>query len=344
MSMMGYRLHRWREDPAWEQLPQREAGADEVLVEVEACGVGLTVLNCCNGDLADDPALLPLVPGHELVGRVVAAGTGAGQNLIGRRVVAYFYLVCGICPECVAGRDSRCRNLGGWVGVHRDGGYAPFAVLPARNALPVPDALDPVAATVVPDAVATPVHICRTRAKAAPDDRMVVIGAAGGVGIHLVQVAQLYGARVAGLDVGQRKLAAVEQLGATAVDSHDFAAVDPHALWPDGPPTVVVDLLGTTASLAWAAAALGMGGRLVVVTTFPGRTLPLDPRDFVLRELSVVGSRYASRAEVGLAADLVASGRVRPVIGTVTGPDGVLDVHRQLREGALLGRGALRWT
>lgn len=342
--MKGYRLHRWGEEPAWEELPQPDAGPDEVLVEVEACGVGLTVLNCCNGDLADDPALLPRVPGHELVGRVVSAGTGAGQALIGRRVVAYFYLVCGICPECVAGRDSRCRNLGGWVGVHRDGGYAPWAALPARNALPVPDALDPVGATVVPDAVATPVHICRTRAQVVPEDRMVVIGAGGGVGIHLVQVAQLCGARVAGLDIGEPKLAVVEQFGATAVDSRDFAAVDPIALWPDGPPTVVVDLLGTTASLAWAAAALGMGGRLAVVTTFPGRALPLDPRDLVFRELSVVGSRYASRAEVGLAADLVAAGRVRPVIGTVTGPDGVLDLHRQLREGALLGRGALRWT
>jgi D-arabinose 1-dehydrogenase-like Zn-dependent alcohol dehydrogenase len=340
----GYRVHRWGEDPVWEDLPRPAPGPDEVLVEVEACGVGLTVLNATSGHLADDPALLPRVPGHELAGRVVEAGPGAGQALVGRRVVAYFYLVCGVCPECTVGADARCRNLRGWVGVHVDGGYAPWTVLPARNALRVPDELDPVAATVVPDAVATPVHICRTRAKVTPEDRVVVIGAGGGVGTHLVQVAQRYGARVAGLDVGAAKLGLVEELGGAPVDSGDFAAVDPGALWPEGGPTVVVDLIGTVESLAWSTAALAMGGRLVVVTTFPDRTVPLDPRAMVFRELAVFASRYASRAEVGIAADLVATGRVRPVIGTVSGPDGVLDQHRQLRAGTLLGRGALRWT
>jgi propanol-preferring alcohol dehydrogenase len=341
--MKGYRVHAWGEDPIWEDLPQPEPGPDEVLVEVEACGVGLTVINATSGHLDDNPGLLPRVPGHEFVGRVVGAGPGAGEQLVGRRVVAYFYLVCGTCPECVAGHDSRCRNLRGWVGVHADGGYAPYAVLPARNALPVSEGLDPVPATVVPDAVATPVHICRTRAQIGPEDRVAVIGAGGGVGGHLVQVAQAYGARVAGLDVGERKLTAVAELGARPVDSQDFGAVDP-GLWADGGPTAVVDLIGTAASLEWSAAALVMGGRMVVVTTFPGRTLPLDPRHLVFREFSVIGSRYASRAEVGIAAELVASGRVRPVIGEVTGPEGVLDLHRQLREGSLLGRGALDWS
>jgi D-arabinose 1-dehydrogenase-like Zn-dependent alcohol dehydrogenase len=341
--MKGYRVHRWGQDPVWEELPQPEPGPGEVLVEVEACGVGLTVLNATAGQLADDEALLPRVPGHELVGRVVDAGSGAGRELVGRRVVAYFYLVCGTCPECVAGRDSRCANLRGWVGIHVDGGYAPRTVLPARNAIPVPDELDPVAATVVPDAVATPVHVCRTRAKVTPTDRVAVIGAGGGVGAHLVQVAALFGGRVAGLDVGARKLALVEQLGAAAVDSADFGSVDPDGLWPDGRPTVVVDLLGSAASLEWSAAALAMGGRLVALTTFPGRSLPLDPRALVFRESTVLGSRYAHRAEVAIAADLVAQGRVRPVIGEVTGPADVLGLHRQLRDGRLLGRGALRW-
>lgn len=337
-------MHRWGEDPRWEELPDPVAGPDEVLVRVEACGVGLTVLNATAGDLADDPGLLPRVPGHELVGRVVSAGPGAGGALVGRRVAAYFYLVCGRCDACTAGDDARCRDLRGWVGVHVDGGYAPWAVLPARNAIPLPEGLDPVRATVVPDAVATPVHICRTRAEVGPEDRLVVIGAGGGVGSHLIQVAQVFGARVAGLDVGQRKLAAVDELGATAVDSADFGTVDPDGLWPEGPPTVVVDLLGSAASLVWSAAALATGGRLVVVTTFPGRTLPLDPRDLVFREVTVLGSRYASRAEIGLAAELVASGRVRPVIGRTEGPDGVPGLHADLRDATLLGRGALRWT
>lgn len=338
----GYRVHRWGEEPVWESLPRPEPGPGEVLIRVAACGVGLTVLNCIRGDLANDPALLPRVPGHELVGRVEALGPGVRPDLVGRLVAAYFYLSCGACPECLGGQDSRCRRLAGWVGVHRDGGYAPWAVLPAHNALLLPEGIDPVAATVVPDAVATPVHVCRTRARVRPDDRVAVVGAGGGVGIHMAQVARLHGARVAGLDVVDEKLEALEELGVTPVRSDDFSALDP-GLWPDGPPTVVIDLVGTPASLAWSAGALVSAGRLVVLTTFRGVEVSLDPRELVFREAIILGSRYAARREVAMAADLVAQGRIRPIIGETVGPDGIPDLHQRLRDGRLLGRGALVW-
>lgn len=344
MGRAGYRLHEWGGELAWEELPEPSPGEGEVAVDVEACGVGLTVLNCINGDLSDDPALLPRVPGHELVGRVVAAGTGADRDLVGRRIVAYFYLSCGTCRWCSAGEQSRCERLAGWVGVHTDGGYAPRTLLPAFNAVPVPDDLDPIAATVVPDAVATPVHVCGRRAKVTPADRVVVIGAGGGVGAHMIQVARLHGAEIAGFDVSGDKLAEIEVLGARAVDSSDFAALDPDGLWPDGRPTVVIDLVGSPPSLRWSADALGMGGRLVLLTTFRERELSVDPRELVFRESTLLGSRYASRDEVLLAARLVASGRVHPVIGEEVGPPDVPALHDALRQGELVGRGALVWT
>jgi propanol-preferring alcohol dehydrogenase len=341
-EQVGYRIHEWGGDLQWESFPRPTPGEGEVLVRVEACSIGLTVLNCIAGDLANDPALLPRVPGHEYVGVVTEVGPGVSQALLGRRVVAYFYLACGQCEHCLAGDDARCANLAGWVGVHRDGGYAPWAVLPAANAIVMPDDLDPIAATVVPDAVATPVHVCTTRAGITPSDRVVVIGAGGGVGIHMVQMARLLGAQVAGMDVHDDKLALVEQHGGMGVHSGDLSAVDA-SLWHEGPPTVVIDLVGAPATLQWAAESLGMGGRLVVLTTFRDRTLQIDPRQMVFRELAIVGSRYAGRADVAHAGDLVASGRITPVISEVVGPGDVPVVHEALRSGALLGRGALRW-
>jgi propanol-preferring alcohol dehydrogenase len=302
--------------------------------------VGLTVLNSIRGDLGNDPSLLPRVPGHELAGRITEIGPDVDRNLHGARVVAYFYLSCGSCDECLAGRDPLCRNLAGFVGVHRDGGYAPYTVLPTANVIPVPEGLDPIAATVVPDAVATPVHIA-ARAALTGDDRVVVIGAGGGVGIHMIQVALLKTADVVGLDVTQEKLNAIEAQGARAMDSSDFSSLlNP---FRNGPPTVVIDLVGSSAATAWSMDSLGPRGRFVALTTFLEAPIPVAHRDLVFREISLVGSRYATKAEVAIAADLVASGKIDPVIGEVVGPADLIALHDSLRNQRLLGRGALTW-
>ncbi|MGZ8755209.1 MAG: alcohol dehydrogenase catalytic domain-containing protein [Acidimicrobiia bacterium] len=337
----GYRVREWGQDPRWESFAVPSPRTHEVLVQVEACGVGLTVLNCIDGNLGNDPALLPRVPGHELVGRVTEVGEGADPELMGRRVVAYFYLSCGHCQWCLAGREQRCANLASQIGVHRDGGYAPWVVLPELNAIPVSDYLDPVAATVVPDAVATPVHVA-DRADITPADRVAVLGAGGGVGIHMIQVARHRGAVVAGLDVTDEKLAEIERLGALAVRSDDFSSLD-YGIFSGERPTVVVDLLGSTDTANWALAALGMGGRMVALTTFPGRQAAFSARDMVFREMSILGSRYSHRAQVVEAARLVTEGHVEPIVGSVAGPRDVLGLHEQIRARRLIGRGALDW-
>lgn len=337
----GYRIHQWGGPLQWGRFPVATPGPGEARVRVDACGIGLTVRNYMAGNLTTREDLLPRVPGHELTGVVTEAGAGA-EHLRGRRVVTYFYLSCGTCTTCQAGDEPRCRNLEGWVGTHRDGGYAPWTVLPARNLVPVPADMDPIAATVVPDALATPVHVCRRRARVGPGDRVVVIGAGGGVGMHMIQVARLLGGEVAGLDLTDPKMEAVEGLGAIAHRADDLDRVDP-AMWHDGGPTVVIDLVGTSETLDWGLRALEPGGRQVVVTTVREGGLTVVPRDLVFREIAVMGSRYARRSEIATAASLVRSGRVRPIVGAVVDPPDVPAVHAMLAAGTLLGRGAVRW-
>lgn len=339
----GHRLHEWGEDPVWEEFAYAPPGPGEVLVKVEACGVGLTVLNWAAGDLTNDPSLLPRVPGHEVIGTVAEVGDQAYEHLRGHRVTAFSYLFCGRCRPCVAGQENHCLNLTGWVGLHRDGGYAPFTVLPGRNAILVGDAVDPVTATVIPDAVSTSVHVCFSRARLTVADRVVVIGAAGGVGIHLVQVARLTGASVVGVDVGPEKLTALERVGCRGVDGRQLSNCRGSSLWDLGGPTVVIDLVGRNETLTWSMDELAMGGRLIVLTTFRDRALRVEPRLMVSRELIVLASRAATRAEYGYAAELVAKGAVQAVIGGVRGPDRVLEIHELLRSGSLIGRGALTW-
>lgn len=344
MRVEGYRLHRWGGELVWETFELPDPGPEEALIQVEACGIGLTVLNCIRGDLADERAALPRVPGHEIVGRVVTVGNGVTGLTPGQRVMVYFYLSCGTCLACRSGRDSLCRNLAGWVGVHRDGGYAPYAVLPARNLLPLPESIPAAQATAIPDAIATPLHVCKTRAQIRPGDRVVVIGAGGGVGIHMVQMARLFGAEVVGLEAREEKFDLICEAGGIPVLSRDFAQVDLRPAWGDERPTAVIDLVGTLAGLMWAMNALGPGGRMVVLTTFREVTFPADPRQMVFRELTLLGSRYASRAELMEAADLVARRMIRPVVTQVVPPGEVETVHQALRSGTLKGRGAVVWS
>jgi D-arabinose 1-dehydrogenase-like Zn-dependent alcohol dehydrogenase len=325
------------------ERPRPVPGAGEALVRVEACSIGLTVLNCIRGDLGADDANLPRVPGHEIVGELAAVGSGVDPARVGERVMAYFYLCCGACRRCLEGPESLCERLAGVIGVDRDGGYAEYAALPARNLLGLPAGVRAADATAIPDAVATPVHVAG-RARIRPGDRVAVTAAGGGVGVHMVQVARLWGADVAGLEVVPEKLRFLEEeLSIRVVRSTEFEAVELPAEW-EGKADVVVDLLGTRASLSWAAGALAPGGRLVVLTTFRDVDFTVSPRDLVFVQATIIGSRYASRAELLTASRLVASGRVRPVVTRVVGADGIDAVHDALRRGELVGRGAVEWS
>lgn len=339
--MQAQVLHTWGDALAHEKIATPAPGRGEVLIRVEACGVGLTVLNYMNGNMDRRPELLPRIPGHEFVGTVAEIGPDVDTVRVGERVMAYFYLACGHCDYCRLAHEPLCRNLRGNVGVVTNGGYAEYAVLPAFNCLPVPDVLTAVEATAVIDAIATPFHVNR-RAGVGPHDTVMVIGAAGGVGIHMVQMSRLFGASVIAVDIGGAKLAATRKAGAVA--TIDFGAPDPREALRAASPTgvsVAVDLVGRAETLAFCLDALDRRGRLVMLTTFPGVTLTAPPRLLVRDEISVMGSRYASRWEVAQAAALVAERKIVPVVSEVVPLERVGELHAKLRAHTLIGRGAV---
>jgi alcohol dehydrogenase, propanol-preferring len=115
-------------------------GPGEILVEVAACGVCRTDLHLLDGDLPQ--AGWPIVPGHEVVGRVAAAGPGAARFLVGQRVgIPWLGGTCGHCRHCAAGHENLCDDAV-FTGYHRDGGYARYAVADERYCLALPDAYD----------------------------------------------------------------------------------------------------------------------------------------------------------------------------------------------------------
>ncbi len=119
--------------------------AGEVLIKIGACGVCHTDLHTVEGDLK--LPVLPLIPGHQVVGRVVGRGPDATRYAIGDRVgVTWFFSSCGSCHFCLEGRQNLCENAQ-FTGLHKNGGYAEYMVIPERSAFPIPDSFPDVEAT-----------------------------------------------------------------------------------------------------------------------------------------------------------------------------------------------------
>lgn len=127
-----------------EEIPCPEPGPGQVRLAVSACGVCRTDLHVVDDELPD-PAL-PIVPGHEIVGRVEAHGPGVEAPEIGARVgVPWLGWTCGACEPCARGRENLC-DRARFTGYQLDGGYAEQVVADARYCFPIPDAYDDVEA------------------------------------------------------------------------------------------------------------------------------------------------------------------------------------------------------
>ena len=122
------------------ERPTPVPAAREILLEVAACGVCRTDLHVVDGELPNPK--LPLIPGHEIVGRVAALGADVAGFAVGERIgVPWLGYTCGVCPYCRAGRENLCdRPL--FTGYTRDGGYATHALADARFCFPLPERRD----------------------------------------------------------------------------------------------------------------------------------------------------------------------------------------------------------
>ncbi|WP_226419354.1 zinc-dependent alcohol dehydrogenase family protein [Dechloromonas denitrificans] len=139
-SMRAMRLHRPGQGLRLEQLPVPVAGPGQLQLRVEACGVCRTDLHLIDGELPN-PAL-PIIPGHEIVGRITALGEGVSGFRIGQRVgVPWLGWTCGNCRFCLSGRENLCDSAR-FTGYQIDGGFAEYTVADERYCFALPDTPD----------------------------------------------------------------------------------------------------------------------------------------------------------------------------------------------------------
>ena len=133
--MQAMVLNKLRSDLEWTRLADRQPGRGEIRVKVSACGVCRTDLHVVDGELPDPQ--VPIIPGHEIVGRIDALGDGVEELNLGERVgIPWLGHTCGICPYCIGAAENLCDHPI-FTGYTRDGGFATATIADARFAFPL---------------------------------------------------------------------------------------------------------------------------------------------------------------------------------------------------------------
>ncbi len=199
-------------------LPEPAPG--EIRVKVQAAGICHSDAHYRDG--AASVSLLPITPGHEVAGVVDKLGTAVTDVALGDRVALHYLFTCGQCVYCARGLEQFCTTCR-MLGKHVNGGYAEYVVAPARNAIPIADAVSAPAAAIMMCSSATAFHALR-KARMVAGDSVAVFGV-GGLGMSAVQLARACGAaEVFAVDVDAAKLEAAAACGAQPIDATAAAA------------------------------------------------------------------------------------------------------------------------
>jgi propanol-preferring alcohol dehydrogenase len=319
-----------------EDAPKPEPGADEVLIKVEACGVCHSDLHIADGDWKHMLRIIkqPVIPGHEVVGRVVEKGDAVEHLRIGDRVgVAWVHWTCGDCGFCKEGNENLCSNqsiTGGTV----DGGFAEFIKAKASHALPVPAGLLPEEAAPLFCAGLTVYRAVR-RSGISRGQRLALFGV-GGLGHLALQIAKSTGAEVVAVDVGEDKLELARQLGADL--TLNAATEDiPKRIRKMGFAHAAMVTSGAKAAYDNAFYCVRSGGALMVVG-MPAEDLTFPA--IMMREMRIQSTATGTRDEMRALLELAAEGKVRCKVETRK-LDQINEVFDEMRAGRITGRVAL---
>lgn len=294
-------------------VPRPDPAAGEVLVRVSACGLCHSDLHYLDHGVPTFKSP-PLVLGHEISGTVVRVGTGVDAAMLGTTVLLAPVTTCGDCVPCRTGRENVCarqRMLGNSI----DGGFAEFVVAPARDAFAVPPDVPLAEACVIADALTTAFHAVTRRARIEAGETVVVYGC-GGLGLCVVQVCALVGARVVAVDIDPRKLGLATLLGASrAIDARDGDVAKRVRKETGGGADAAVEAIGLPATQEQALASLRTGGRLVLLG-YAAEPMSLPGGRVTYRELSIIGTLGCPPVDFPVVLDLVQRGslRVSPLV------------------------------
>jgi NADPH:quinone reductase-like Zn-dependent oxidoreductase len=331
-----FHAHGGPERVVVEEVPAPRAGRGEVLVRVRAAGMNHLDLWVRRGIGIE--TTMPHIGGSDIAGVVEALGEGAEGPEPGTRVVLNPVLSCGRCEYCLRGEHPLCGAFR-IVGEHTNGGFAEYVAVPAVNAYPIPDDMSFETAASLPISYQTAWRALMTRARLAPGEDVLVIGASGGTAIAAIQIALLAGARVFAVTSGERNAARLRELGARYV--YDRELVDfSREVYRDTQRRGVDVVVENVGAPTWTQSvrALGRGGRLVTYGATAGHEAATDLRLVFWKQLEIIGTTMAGRGEFEAMLRVAVQGRLRPVVDSVLPLAEARRAHERLEAGEQFGK------
>lgn len=268
------------------QVPIPEPKADEVLIKIHKtaiCGTDLHIYQW--NQWAQDTIKPPLVAGHEYVGEIAKMGDMVQGLRIGERVSGEGHIVCGHCRNCRAGNGQWCKNTLG-VGVNRDGAFAEYLCIPARNVIPIDESLDEDIVSFF-DAYGNATHTALMFDVVGED---VLVTGAGPIGVMAAAICKKNGARrVVITDVNEYRLDLARKMGVIAVNvaTENLEAVMRESAMVEGF-DVGLEMSGAPAAYHQMLAHMRNGGKIAMLGIF-GREDTINWNDIVFKGLTIQG-------------------------------------------------------
>lgn len=288
-------------------------GPGEALVRVRACALNQVDMLLLDGRFPP-PEGLPHVNGCEVAGTVESTAPDVKSVTAGQRVLVFPGFSCGRCEYCLQGERTVCVRYG-YLGAHRDGGYAELVKVPAENLLPLPASVSFEQGAAIPLAMLTSWHALVAQADLRAGQTVLVQAAGSGVGSAAIQIAKLCGARVITTVGSDDKIELARALGADEVVNYrtgDF--VEATRAWTGKRGVdVVIEHIGAQ-TFERSVYCLTRLGKLVTIGSHDSHWSRLDLRHVYSKNLQVIGTNLGSIVELRTVLGHVEAGRLRAVI------------------------------
>ena len=327
-------LHELKKPLVLEEVERPRPDENEVLIKVEACGVCHSDLHIIDGDWKQFGGItkLPLVPGHEVAGRVAEVGSGVRDLKIGDRVgVPWIHWTCGECEFCREGNENLCSQQK-ITGLTVDGGYAEYIKAPATHATRIPDAVASAQAAPLCCAGVT-VYRAIKQSQLKAGQRLAVFGV-GGLGHLAIQIGKHMGAEITAIDVADDKLALAASLGASRTLNATTANVVKE-MRRAGSAHVALVTSGSKAAYDTAFPCVRPTGQLMVVGLPP--EISFAPIMMAAKEIRVQASAVGTRQDLVEVLEMAAAGKLHCLVASrpLADANAVLE---EMRAGKLSGR------